>query len=76
MHRLLFIRLPVFFAMSCKAMRIKLLRRPVGLAITPRFPCKDLLSTTDDFGLHFWNFGSVDPQIIRIGLNKGNQGFT
>jgi hypothetical protein len=29
--------------MSCKVMRIKLLRRPAELTITPRFPCQELL---------------------------------
>ena len=29
--------------MSCKAVRIKLFRRPVGLTIPPRFPCQGLI---------------------------------
>jgi hypothetical protein len=29
--------------MSCKAMRIKLLRRPAELTITPRFSCQEFL---------------------------------
>jgi hypothetical protein len=33
----------IFRAMSCKAMRIKLLRRPAELTITPRFPCQEFL---------------------------------
>ena len=32
----------IFRAMSCKAMRIKLLRRPVGLTTTPRFAHREL----------------------------------
>ncbi len=33
----------IFRAMSCNAMRIKLLRRPGGLMITPRFPWPALI---------------------------------
>jgi hypothetical protein len=33
----------IFRAMRCKAVRIKLLRRPVGRTIPPRFPCQVLI---------------------------------
>jgi hypothetical protein len=54
--------------MSCRAVKIKLFRCPVGLTITLRFTCQNLiclclalsgsgLSATDNFGLHFWELG-------------------
>jgi hypothetical protein len=75
--------------MSCKAVRIKLFRRPVGLTITLRFTCQELIlvfvlpSPAVGFRPQItlaFIFGTRRSYLERklltegCGLNKGNEG--